>query len=570
MVRSPYPPEPRIRAGMVAFALLAALVAGLLAPVAAFGAEEPWEQAIRDGIADQNRQLARTSPKQIVNVLAGKIARTPNDPVTLYLLARAYGKKGDDDASAIATYGDVLKLVPNCYFAFRDRGVLAWKRKDAAAAEKDLRQAVALKPEWALALQDLAAVLVKTKRYEEATGLLSRVLDAEPANVEARIQLIQCYDALGKADDGLRTLQPLIGRDPNDPGLRLLEARMWMLKGRYAEAQDAFLKLARENPDSPFPLQAWLEAADRGKRGEAETAVWVLDRLSRLVRDEETRKKLREQADRIRTGAAQPKPPAPTGPPTLEQIAALLRAEKPEARLHVLLWLAHPPKSEPPPVLSGDALRALIERTAQKYEPVAVHRALALRVLERSGDPAIASLVRIPIGDAKEDDAVRAVAADVLAALGNIAMLGALYDAAVSPDPTDLPVSARAAAYWLMRAPAQETGTVRTRATEAAAFRAFWASPEARLAKLRAIDGVLSAADKFPWELLHPFLPDDDPEVRTKAYEALKRVASHASGDSPYALWMKRLPSLDVAALAAEDHSSASTALAAWWKERPQ
>ncbi len=551
----------RIRGGLVALAM-AALSLGFVRTAVA---EEAWEKAIRDGIADQDRELARTSPKQIKLKMSGRVARDPADLVSHYLLARAYGKDGDD-ASAIQTYTETLALQPKCYFALRDRGVLAWKRKDVGGAETDLRAAIAIAPDYARARQDLAAVLLQTKRAEEATVHLSRVLDAEPANIPARLQLVEAYGELSRPDDGLKTLRPLLASDSRDPGYRLLEARMWVLQGKIAEAQEAFVALARENPDSPEPLTAWLLAAERGKRGDPDTAVWVYERLARLARDDNTRRTLHDEAEKIRTRAHAPKT-ASSAPPTLSEIASLLRSKEPERRLLILQWLVAPVETERPPELSGDALKALMERIAKEYEPVARHRALAIVALAGGHDPRMAPFLRIGLAD--EDDQVRAIAASVLGDLDNLAVLGALVGPASTPAASESAAAARTAAYRLMRAPSpppQGIGAAAAQA-DADAFKVWWGSPQARIVKLRAIDAVLSAEEKRPWEVLYPFVADEDPAVWTSAYAALKRVAAPATGATPFEVWMRRLPEV---ATGAEDHAKAVETRAPWWKGRPQ
>jgi cytochrome c-type biogenesis protein CcmH/NrfG len=554
-------------------ALLAALLLGSLLPGAAF-AEESWEKPVREAIADQDRELARTSPKQLINRYSGQLSRSdPNDVVTLYLLARAYGK-AKDAQNAIVTYGDVLRIEPRLWYAWRDRAALRWEQKDAAGAEADLRQAVALKADFATALQDLATILMAPKRpapekgFEEAARLLARVLDVEPGNEKARFQLVNAYLALRRADDGLRELQPMLAREPNHPGLRLKRAELLAVKGRPEESFAEYKRLAVENPAAPEPLRGWLRTAQEARTFPADEGIWVLERLARLARDEE-RKAILAQVERIRREQAAPRPPEPTGPPTPEQLAALLRSPDEKTRRDVLSWLLA--RETAGYEFRGPLTAALVER-AVRDEPSPTVRALALTVLGKTREELLAPVLRWALYDADAD--VRAKAADVLAELRSPASIPALLPSALGdpglkdPAARDLvAVAAQAAIYWIAKVtppPSDETPAARL-----VAFRAWWGDVGTRPVKLLAIDKVLAAPDTAPWFLLRPFVEDEDPAVWTRSWYAFKRVAAKATGNSPLEVWLRELPPNDATTLLPEKRAAYVTGMLAWWARRP-
>jgi tetratricopeptide (TPR) repeat protein len=565
--RSPRLPARRALAG-AAFLLL--LVVG--APRPAF-AEEPWEKAIREAVVEQDKELARMSPKALINRYAGRLQREPNDLPTLYVLARAYGKaKSHDDA--ITTYGEVLKLEPRLWYAWRDRGALRWEKKDVAGAEADLRQAIAVKPEFPIALQDLATILLHQqagsggKGGEEAARLLNKVLELEPGNEKARFQLVNVYLALKRPDDGLRELQVLLSREPNNAGLRLKRAELLAAKGRYEEAFAEFKRLAVEKPSAQEPLWGWLRTAQQAGSSPEEEALWVLERLARLV-SESDRKKLLEQVASIRKRQSQPRPDEPAGPPKPEQIAAAVRSSDEKVRREVLAWLVTRPVGyQWPPVLT----QALIERAVRGDEPVPQNRALALDILGRTGVVGLAPLLRWGLYDA--DPLVRAKAADVLGDLGAPASLGALYDSAVGdPGIKDaaarevVAVAAQAAAYRVAKVPpplSEESLSARVQA-----FRAWWRDPATRPKKLEAIENVLKAEESRPWYVLRPFVDDEDPYIWTRTYYAFKKVASHATGSSPLEAWLRALPVHDDKTLLPENRATVVREMLAWWAKKP-
>src|SRR5262245_29839204 len=153
------------------FLCLGTAVLALAASLSRAAAAEPaWARAIKDGVASQDREISRTSITAVVTTLESKSSRNPDDLVTLYLLARAYAKKGSVK-DALETYGDVLKRDAGVWYAWHDRGILTFRparlnpstgqvaepAQDAQAIS-DLTRAIALKPDYVQALQDLAEI----------------------------------------------------------------------------------------------------------------------------------------------------------------------------------------------------------------------------------------------------------------------------------------------------------------------------------------------------------------------------------------------------------------------------
>ncbi len=162
--------------------------------------------------------------------------------------------------NALTTYGDVLKLEPGMWFALRDRGVLRWISKppatDLVGAEQDLRQAIALQPRYADALQPLGDLLVDTKRYEEGIKVLKRVLDVDPSRDSARVQIVEAYADVGAPGRSRPStaLEVLIRKSPRNLGMRLLKARLVGEAGDPPAAQTSSRPSRDEYPDKPDPL----------------------------------------------------------------------------------------------------------------------------------------------------------------------------------------------------------------------------------------------------------------------------------------------------------------------------
>ena len=347
----------------LALALVTGLAALLGSSPAVLADGPAWERPMRQGIADQDAEIARTSAKAVASRLESQSSRNRNDLVVLYLLARAYGKD-ERRADAITAYGEALAIEPGCWFAWRDRGVLRWLAGDPRAAEQDLRQAATLSPRLIEALQPLGALLIEQKRYAEGIVILTRALDVDPGLDSARLQIAEAFAAMGHPDRALLTVAQLLAKAPNDPTLRFARAKYLVARSEFGEAQKIFRQLAQENPNNARPLHGWIDAAMKAKTLDADEGVWVLERLRRLARTREEQERITKQIDELRRqAAAAAAPPAPrTGPPGPEDLARALRAPEAKVREAVIFYILT--ETTPTFTITGDLTQALIEQLA--------------------------------------------------------------------------------------------------------------------------------------------------------------------------------------------------------------
>jgi tetratricopeptide (TPR) repeat protein len=574
--------------------VLGFLLAGALG-VAARGAsaEDPaWAREVPEKVAAQESEIARSGVKPVLARLESRVARGDADAVTLYLLARAYGK-AEQWADAIATYGDVLKAEPRFWFAWRDRGVVRGKQKDLAGEEKDLRQAIAVKPDYVDALHPLGALLLETKRFDEAVTVLQRVVDADPARESARLHMVQALTGAKRFDDALKALDVLFARAPNDPLLRHQKAVILAEKGDAGGALAILKQLSVENPAAEPPLRFWrmLAVAIRKAGGQApvDDWIWVDERLRRLVKTEDERKELAAEVEELRTAPA----PSPTGRhlPSPAELAAFLRSPDAKQRAEVLDLLRQPPKDVPAPRVEGELLKALIERLDERFEPDATNRAGALIVFGgmKSRDPtpaqAFGALVRASLRD--RDPKVRLKAADVLGEFKGMAgekagILALLPFASrwekLDRKPTadeppksidDLASAARGAIYRL--AGAIPPSAEQTPEAQANAFLEWWASPERESLKLEALGDALAAADPTPEDVVFwRAYNEESPAVWTKAYKGLALVKTQSTGPTPREAWIRSLPEFPDADLVPSRRAEVRKALESWWRGKPK
>lgn len=125
-------------------------------------------------------------------------------------------------------------------------------RGDSAAAIALYRRIVERVPDAALALNNLAALLVE-ERPDEALGLAERAVRLAPGSPPLLDTLAQAQLAKGQLDRALRTQQAAVQLDPRTGDLRLTLARIHAAAGRKDEALRELRRLA-ERPDYPRRL----------------------------------------------------------------------------------------------------------------------------------------------------------------------------------------------------------------------------------------------------------------------------------------------------------------------------
>ena len=175
--------------------------------------------------------------------LEALVKQDPGKPEVHLLLLSAYRSKGDIPATTRQARQAVEKF-PRHLQSQLEAGMDLQTVGEFELAEQALRRAVDLsegKPaDRRKARFNLATVLVKLGRDDQAVPLLKEVADADPGEVEARVELGDSYLRTGDYDQAVQALQEAVALDAENKRAHLLLGKAFTRLGRHEEAGKHF------------------------------------------------------------------------------------------------------------------------------------------------------------------------------------------------------------------------------------------------------------------------------------------------------------------------------------------
>ena len=185
--------------------------------------------------------------------LEALVKQDPDKPEVHLVLLSAYRSKGDIQATTRQARQAVRKF-PGHLESQLEAGMDLQTVGEFELAEQALRRAVDLsegKPaDRRKARFNLATVLVKLGRDDQAVPLLKDVVDADPEEVEARVELGDSYLRTGKYEQAVQVLQEAVARDAKNKRAHLLLGKAFTRLGLHKEAGrhfQAFQELEAES-----------------------------------------------------------------------------------------------------------------------------------------------------------------------------------------------------------------------------------------------------------------------------------------------------------------------------------
>ncbi|HEX6049596.1 MAG TPA: BTAD domain-containing putative transcriptional regulator, partial [Gemmatimonadaceae bacterium] len=145
-----------------------------------------------------------------------------------------------------------LELDPELAEAHVARGIVALLYEwDWETAERSLRRAIQLNPNYPHGWYELGTYLHAVGRFEEAAEAHARAAALDPLDARAPMLLAVDYTVLGRFDDALAQYERMRQLDPSNaqtlglgPSLPIGPASVYLAQGRNAEAVDELLRVA--------------------------------------------------------------------------------------------------------------------------------------------------------------------------------------------------------------------------------------------------------------------------------------------------------------------------------------
>ena len=156
-------------------------------------------------------------------------------------------------------YERAIEVTSGHHAIYNNYGKILLDRGDAALAETYVLKALALQPNYNLALGNLGTVYMDTGRTEQAITMFNRAIAASPndsVNGNFYYNLARCFVRLGRYDEAEKYYLQDLAIQPNDPeahndlgNIALLRRDLRGAEERYAKAVDQApdYQVAREN-----------------------------------------------------------------------------------------------------------------------------------------------------------------------------------------------------------------------------------------------------------------------------------------------------------------------------------
>ena len=188
---------------------------------------------------------------------------------------------GGDAEGAIAVCREALAEDPDDINFTALMGAVLLKSRRLDEAEEQLRRAIALAPSFAKPHEDLGLLLLQQRRSEEAEAVLRRAVTLDPDLEQAHFQLGRALLANGKSDEADEAFERCFALNPEKG--RLAEAARLHRSGKVEDAERLYRRVLKDNPKNVTALR--LLGVIAMQSGHPENAEELLSKAVRLAPD---------------------------------------------------------------------------------------------------------------------------------------------------------------------------------------------------------------------------------------------------------------------------------------------
>ena len=205
------------------------------------------QAALRNGalLLDRNPGAAVEQATTILDT-------TPGQPEALRLLGKALRKLGLAEKAAKADLAAIQSALRSPDIQSARAAIM---KNDLAAAERSLRTLLSRSPDDVVATMMLAEIASTLGIHPEAERLLKQATSVAPDYPDAKVSLALTFFSQGRLDDALTTLDRVIAAHPKMIVAAATKADMLAQTGSYDAAAETYGKLLSTVGDNP---EVWL------------------------------------------------------------------------------------------------------------------------------------------------------------------------------------------------------------------------------------------------------------------------------------------------------------------------
>ncbi len=460
-----------------------------------------------------------------------------------------------------------IEADPAFWFAYVKLARLQADLGAFAEADKNLDEALRRKPGWPEALLTRVRIAVGRKDWAAARRGLSAMLDADPADLVARRQIVVIDAQLRDWDACERDARLVLSKVSDDRDTLFFLAQSYVERNRPGEARPILEALdARGAPQ--WEVLALLQDVYVQQKEWVRLRA-VLERLLPLAKDEETKKRLAAQVELLKNGpppegagtASSPPPPLST-----EQVFAVAaEAADPVVRRQALEAIVQG-------IAEGrvkQVTRQVMGRVRAATEPDASCRRLVLKILRCLTADQL-PLIAMALHDPDKD--VRLLAVETLGDFAQpAAVLYLLPLLAVEPcDLAELSAIRKALSSLtgfrdLVTGPVVATEAEAHRVREA--WRAWRLSDASIEVNVAAVRQMAALPQSYPEFYLEDFAIDAHFEVMREAYLAMRAAADRPPKDPLERKTLPTFPRVPDAEVTRANMRSLQDRVARWWDD---
>jgi tetratricopeptide (TPR) repeat protein len=187
-----------------------------------------------------------------------------------YNILASYSWISRDTAGPLARdfAAKALQLDENLAEAHASLGLTLMNSWDFRSAEKELKRAIELRPNYAPAYFWHAHLLYWQRRYSESYSQEQRGFDIDPASTWANLRRAEVLADLGRLQEAMERIEHEIQLNPHNARVHYSKSRVHLLSSQYDAAIEEAKKAVEldKSPDNEINL-AWIHAVAGKKDG---------------------------------------------------------------------------------------------------------------------------------------------------------------------------------------------------------------------------------------------------------------------------------------------------------------